>query len=108
MCSRLLTEPLKCIHGQRPSLAVLGRKTALPLINKRWARVMREPSHAWLDAEVGCGSICDDDADCDDEEKEERKLARQDADKLRKATTALSWFTRRPGWVAGICTCPRS
>jgi len=79
------------------SLAVLCRKTALPLINKRWARVMREPSHAWLDVEVGCGSVCDDDADCDDEEKQERKLARQDADKLRKATTALSWFTRRPG-----------
>jgi len=34
VCSCLLTKRLECIHGQRPSIAVLCRKTALPLIKQ--------------------------------------------------------------------------
>lgn len=60
----------------------------LPLINKRWARVLRGPSHAWR--VVSVGRMWDEDEDEDDEPT-------QGAAKLMTATEALAWFTSRPG-----------
>ena len=93
---------LEAVHGHATYAVFLClwssscRKTALPLVNKRWARLLREPSRAWRDVVVGCSSLGDDDDD--DEERVEKQLARrQQTDQLQNAQTALSWFTRRRG-----------
>ncbi len=67
--------------------AVPCRKAVLPLISKRWARVLRGPSHAWRDAEVG--GFYDTVVAVDD--------LGQETEKLHNAATALAWFKARPG-----------
>ena len=59
------------------------RKRVLPLINKRWARALRGPSHTWRAVKVGSstGQVFGLDA----------------AAKYSNATKALAWFKSRPG-----------
>ena len=59
------------------------RKRVLPLINKRWARALRGPSHAWRVVKVGA--------------THGQNLGTNDAAKLLNATRALAWFKSRPG-----------
>ena len=67
------------------------RKAVLPLINKRWARVLRGSSPAWR--VVSLGSLDWNDA-------EEAQLARQqDMDKPLNDKTVLPWFLGRPRWA---------
>ena len=59
------------------------RKKVLPLINKRWARVLRGPSHAWRVVSFG--------------NRYGQDLHIDDAHKLLNATEALAWFQSRAG-----------
>jgi len=65
------------------------RRAILPLVNKRWARVLRGPSHAWRVAYAGC--TC---AYCY-EERDER--AGQYLEPLSSTAATLHWFTSRVG-----------
>ena len=67
----------------------------LPLVDKRWARVLRGSSPAWRVVSVGC--TCDDDDDgtahyCEiGDGRPEREL-----DKPASAAATLDWFIDRP------------
>ncbi len=82
--SVMLTMTLKC------------RRAVLPLVNKRWARVLRGPSHAWRVVSAGC--TC-----CDEEDRgayyyeEVEERAGQYLEPLSSAAATLNWFTSRPG-----------
>ncbi len=63
----------------------------LPLINKRWARVLRGGSHAWRVVTLGRP---------DWDEEEDAQWAHQqgdEGDEPLNAATVLDWFISRPG-----------
>jgi len=76
------------------------RRAGLPLVNKRWARVLQGPSHAWRNVSIGYRF---------DEEEEENYVVFHDfteeVDKRRgqaidrppNAAVVLDWFTSRTG-----------
>ena len=60
----------------------------LPLVCKRWARLLRGPSNAWRDASIGC---LHEDDDTEDEE------TGRPAVKGMNAEAVMDWFKSRPG-----------
>ena len=68
----------------------------LPLVNKRWARVLRASSFAWCVVSVGCN--CEDEVDCFAHSCETRGgRPERELDKLASTAAMLHWFTSRPG-----------
>ena len=77
-----------CSRRHVDSAAPARRKAVLPLINRRWARALHGPSHAWRDVSVVESYRGTEAWD------EMERAARQ---RLNTAT-ALAWF--RPGRVS--------
>ncbi len=67
----------------------------LPLVNKRWARLLHEPSQAWRVVCIGHTYYETADDCVDDEDDVERW--EEDAEKPQDAAAVLAWFTTRPG-----------
>ena len=59
----------------------------LPLISRRWARLLRGPSHAWRDVALSSWHFLDS----DDEDVPQRPAAPS-----VNAAAALAWFAGRP------------
>ena len=57
------------------------RRGVLPLISKRWTRLLRGPSHAWR--AISFDKYYD--------------LTQEDAEPALNAATIIAWFTSRPG-----------
>ena len=63
------------------------RKDVLPVINKRWARLLRGSSPAWRVAKITHTYTHTE----DDDEPED------DSEEPLKSAAVLGWFTSRPG-----------
>lgn len=64
----------------------------LPLVNKRWARALRGPSHAWRSVSIGSSY-------------DGVGQTRQDAPKQLDSATVLAWFMNRPGCAYAGTAC---
>ena len=75
------------------------RLSVLPLVNKRWACILRRPSEAWQHADIDLASLLllrredSDDDDSNDLKEDEAALAALDE------RAAAAWFGRRPNCV---------
>jgi len=59
----------------------------LPLVSRRWARLLGGPSHAWRDVALDGPYFCESSA---------QGVVQRHTDPLRNAATALAWFASRP------------
>ncbi len=75
-----------CLYANLKTVSAC-RKAVLPLINKRWACVLRGPSQAWRDVWLRSARIEDDEGS--------RSTSRA-AQPLNSAAV-LAWFTSRSG-----------
>ena len=67
---------------------LLRRKDVLPVINKRWARLLRGCSPAWRVAKITHTAVGMGDVEDESEDDSEEPL---------NSAAVLGWFTSRPG-----------